>query len=62
MRDAIAEGEKDMRKALLACILVFCFETLSGKPGAAIANVASGLTLLQQWMLATKKEKVPFFS
>jgi hypothetical protein len=35
MRLSIASGKHDMRNALLACILVFCFESLQGNPGVA---------------------------
>jgi hypothetical protein len=62
MRNAIANGEKSgIRTALLTCILVVCFETLTGRTGTAITNAESGLMLLHGWMLANMKQKVPFF-
>ncbi|KEF61484.1 uncharacterized protein A1O9_03050 [Exophiala aquamarina CBS 119918] len=50
MRAAIANGEHDMRKALIACILVFCFESLQGRLGLAVMHAQSGLMLLHQWI------------
>lgn len=48
MRDATARGEHDLRTALIACLLAFCFETLQGRQGPACALAVSGLTLFYQ--------------
>lgn len=45
MRKAAENGEPNMRTALIACLLVFCFETLQGRQGAACALASSGITL-----------------
>ncbi|KAE9367256.1 hypothetical protein N431DRAFT_495541 [Stipitochalara longipes BDJ] len=50
MRDAIFKGKYDLRNALLACLLVFCFESLHGDTKSTVNHVASGLALLQEWM------------
>ena len=54
MRDAIASGQHDIRKALIACILVFCFEGLLGNQASAAAHAESGLNLLQHWTESNK--------
>lgn len=46
MRTAIANWEHDMSKSLIACILVFCFESLLGMIGSAVTNAESGLMFL----------------
>ena len=61
MRAAISNGENDIRKALIACILVFCFETLMGKPASALSNAESGLMLLYQWMNTNSDQSSSFF-
>lgn len=53
MRDAISEGKGDVRNTLFACLLIFCFENMVGKPGAAGANAISGLMVIYQWLLTT---------
>jgi hypothetical protein len=49
MKDAIASGQHDLRKALVACLLVFCFEGLLGNQVSAAAHAESGLNLLYCW-------------
>jgi hypothetical protein len=48
MRKAIARGDYDVRKVLIACLLVFCFETLQGNFSAAISHAERGLMLFYQ--------------
>jgi hypothetical protein len=50
MRDAILNGRYNLRNALLACLLVFCFESLHGDTKSTASQAASGLALLQEWM------------
>lgn len=50
MRNAILKGKYNLRNALLACLLVFCFESLHGDAKSTANHVASGLALLQEWM------------
>jgi len=52
MRKAIENRRHDIRTALVACLLVFCFESLQGNPNAAVSNTQSGLTLLMEYMAA----------
>ncbi|KAF8851379.1 hypothetical protein BDZ45DRAFT_808373 [Acephala macrosclerotiorum] len=49
MRNAIADGQHDLRKALVACLLVFCFENMLGNQLSAAKHAESGLMLLYQW-------------
>jgi hypothetical protein len=49
MREAIANGHHDLRKALIACLLVFCFEGMLGNQASASQHAESGLMLLHQW-------------
>ena len=46
MRLAIQNQVKDRRKALVACLLVFCFECLLGRQAAASSYASSGVSLL----------------
>jgi len=46
MREAIATGKQDLRIALIACLLVFCFEGMLGNQQTAVAHAESGLRLL----------------
>ena len=48
MRKAIARGDYDVRKVLIACLLIFCFETLQGNFSAAISHAERGLMLFYQ--------------
>jgi len=50
MREAIANGQNDIRKALIACLIVFCFESLQGNQDSAIMQARSGLVLLDDWI------------
>lgn len=61
IRETIVKGERDVKKVLIACILVFCFETLHARPGTAVSNATSGLMLLMQWMQANIVPKAEFF-
>ncbi|PVH73369.1 hypothetical protein DL98DRAFT_469441 [Cadophora sp. DSE1049] len=61
MRAAIGNGEHNMRNALIACILVFCFETLQGRLGPAVTHAQSGLMLLHHWAQAHMTPEVPPF-
>jgi hypothetical protein len=45
IKRATDQGKQDLRTILIACLLVFCFETLQGLQGSACALASSGLTL-----------------
>ena len=49
MRRAIKNQEKDSRNALIACLLVFCFESIMGHQAAASAHASSAINLLYRW-------------
>jgi Fungal Zn(2)-Cys(6) binuclear cluster domain len=53
MRSTLTNDEQHLRKALIGCLLVFCFEGFQGYPKQALVHVISGYHLLQSWM--TKK-------
>jgi hypothetical protein len=46
MRKSISENPKDVRTALIGCLLVFCFESLQGHQGAASLHASSGVDLI----------------
>jgi hypothetical protein len=48
MRSAASENNENLRIILMACILVVCFETLYGKHESALAQVQTGLGLLNK--------------
>lgn len=54
MRSALANGGLGIRKAMIACLLVFCFETHIGNQASAIHHAQSGIALLHQWQLKEK--------
>jgi hypothetical protein len=49
MRNAIIEGEHDIRIALVSCIIIACFESLHGNPEGSSDQVIIGLALLKDW-------------
>jgi len=49
MRERLATGEEGMRSALIACLLVVCFEGLQGNYFQAMEHAVSGRNLLQEW-------------
>jgi hypothetical protein len=59
MRATITSDEH-LRKALIACLLIFCFEGFQGNQDAAIKHVQSGYKLLQdrKGMIAASQEPV----
>ena len=60
MREAIAAGQHDLRKALIACLLVFCFEGMLGNQAAAAIHAQRGLMLLHQWTTGNNPFGKPF--
>ncbi|TVY76112.1 hypothetical protein LSUE1_G006805 [Lachnellula suecica] len=61
MRLSLANRKHDMRNALLACILVYCFETLQGNLGTASTHARSGLLLISQWLEDNYHLQKPFY-
>jgi hypothetical protein len=59
MREVISKGGGDVRSALLACFLFFCFENMSGRPGAAAANAISGLMVLHHGLTKMENPHIP---
>lgn len=60
MRTAIATGKHDVRTALIACLLVFLFESLQGHPYSAVSNAKCGLMLLQEWESCRSSSKATY--
>jgi len=50
MRKASLREDKDIRMALIACLLVVCFEGFHGSPVAAMTHAAHGVNLLHCWL------------
>lgn len=49
LRESLESGEISPKIALIACILFVCFEIYHGDLMAALAQVLSGVRLLQEW-------------
>lgn len=60
MRQAIKERDHDIRKALIACLLVFCFESLQGNLELAVSHAESGLMLFYQFVSKYEPEPTPY--
>lgn len=56
MRDSTSGNEVDVRVTLLGCILVTCFETFHGNHQSAIAQIQSGLALMETWQPHTTED------
>jgi hypothetical protein len=56
MRISISEGKHDLRTTLLTCLLIICFECLHGNQESAIAQMRSGIELLEHWL--ARKESI----
>ncbi|KAE9367042.1 hypothetical protein N431DRAFT_429799 [Stipitochalara longipes BDJ] len=52
MRKSIKENPRDVRTALIGCLLVFCFESLQGHQAAASAHASSGSNLITAMCLS----------
>jgi hypothetical protein len=50
MRKVPLREDKDIRMALIACLLVVCFEGFHGSPVAAMTHAANGVNLLHCWL------------
>ena len=58
MRKALYSEERDLRKALIACLLVFCFESLQGRLASAAAYATSAVSLLYRWELEQSNPRI----
>lgn len=47
---SVEKGKTDLRKALVGCLLVICFESLQGNYVQALMHAVSGNQLLQGWL------------
>ena len=49
MRESMAQNRGDIKSALLASLLAFCFESLEGHEKAATSHAVGGSTLFHKW-------------
>ncbi|KAE9380951.1 hypothetical protein N431DRAFT_433139 [Stipitochalara longipes BDJ] len=49
MERSLSLGTRDIRSALILCLLTICFETWNGDAQSALAQVRLGLRLIQEW-------------
>ena len=49
MRAAISQQNQTLRTTLLTCLLIICFESLHGNHESSLAQMQSGLRLLESW-------------
>jgi hypothetical protein len=49
MQVSLSDGSDLLRNTLLACLLVFCFETFCGNQTTALLHAQSGLDFLRKW-------------
>lgn len=61
MRRCAASGKHEMRNVLLACILVFCFETMQGNPGAASTHARTAMMLMHRWTEEEPEIRLHFY-
>jgi hypothetical protein len=54
IRDALDCGVQDPRRALMACLLVFCLESLQLHQTSASNQASVGVNLLQRWCIENK--------
>jgi len=54
IRDALNDGVKDPRRSLMACLLVFCLESLQGYQTSASNQASAGVNLLQRWCIENR--------
>lgn len=47
MRDAASKGRQDLRTTLITCLVIVCFETFHGNHESALAQVMTGLGLIE---------------
>lgn len=49
MRKAAASGKQDIRTTLVTCFMIFGFEAFHGNIALAVAQVHTGIALMQEW-------------
>ncbi|KAH7409156.1 hypothetical protein BKA64DRAFT_388858 [Cadophora sp. MPI-SDFR-AT-0126] len=50
MRETLVAGEKGLNDALIACLLVVCFECIQGNYFAALTHIVSGHKIFKNWL------------
>jgi hypothetical protein len=57
LRKSASERKNDVRTMILGCVLTACFETFHGDHESAIAQIQSGLNLVEEWHKGNKNTK-----
>lgn len=57
LRKTASERKSDVRTMLLGCVLTACFETFHGDHQSAIAQIQSGLSLVEDWHVGISDSK-----
>jgi hypothetical protein len=57
MRDAASKGKQDLRTTLITCFAIVCFETFHGNHESALAQVKTGLELIEDWFIKNARLK-----
>ncbi|KAH8817251.1 hypothetical protein F5884DRAFT_722252 [Xylogone sp. PMI_703] len=57
MRLSIADPNRDLRKVLLSCLLIYCFESFQGRRDLAISQAQSGHKLFQDRIIYSTRSK-----
>ena len=55
MRENLVAGEKGLNDALIACLLVVCFECIQGNYFSALTHVVSGHKIFKDWLDSNNK-------
>jgi hypothetical protein len=58
MQESLSQGNRDLRSAIILCLLTICFESWNGNIQSAVAQVRIGLKLIQEWQ--TKQPTVDY--
>ncbi|KAL3427745.1 hypothetical protein PVAG01_01254 [Phlyctema vagabunda] len=56
MRKALINAETHLRKTLIGCLLVICFEAMQGNYFLAMMQALSGLNILEDWKMRKRKK------
>jgi len=54
MRGSLALRRKDLRSTLLTCMLIICFESLHGNHESSLAQIKTGVQILEEWFQEKK--------
>ncbi|KUJ15020.1 uncharacterized protein LY89DRAFT_720432 [Mollisia scopiformis] len=58
MRTSISDLDRDLWRALLSCLFIYCFECFQGRRDLAISNAKSGQLLVQEQIMLQARRKM----